>query len=159
MPTAPLLDFSTIDLTRTAATHAEIYRLLKQSGSFALLDGILHFDPSTPLVVGFKEIRAEDWWARDHIPGRPLFPGALMIETAAQLCAWDYMKRSELAPDVFVGFGGLENTRFRGIVEPGRRMIFAGEVKRIRSRMFTYAAQGFVDGCLVFETDVLGVVV
>lgn len=159
MPSTPLLDLETIDLSRTIVGRDEIYRLLKQSGSFAMLDGILHFDAQGTLVAGFKDIRGDDWWAPDHIPGRPIFPGALMIESAAQLCAWDYMKRAVHSPDVFVGFGGLEGTRFRGVVEPGQRMIFVGAVKRIRSRMFTYSAQGFVAGNLVFETDVLGVVV
>jgi 3-hydroxyacyl-[acyl-carrier-protein] dehydratase len=159
MPSTPLFDFETIDLSRTVASRDEIYRLLKQSGRFAMLDGILHFDPQGSVVLGFKEILPGDWWAADHIPGRPIFPGALMIEAAAQLCAWDYMKRAHGSEDVFVGFGGLESTRFRGLVEPGCRMIFAGAVKRIRSRMFTYAAQAFVDRELVFETDVIGVIV
>jgi 3-hydroxyacyl-[acyl-carrier-protein] dehydratase len=159
MPSTHLLDFEKLDLSRSVATHAEIYSVIKQRGRFALLDGVLHFDRASELVVGFKDIRADDWWAPDHIPGRPIFPGALMIESAAQLCSWDFMKRGTHPNETFVGFGGLDGTRFRGIVEPGHRMIFAGTVKRSRSRMFTYVAQGFVERELVFETEVIGVIV
>ena len=159
MPTTPFFDLETLDLSKPVATHDEIYSVIKQRGRFALLDGVLHVDAEAQLVVGYKEIRADDWWAVDHIPGRPIFPGALMIESAAQLCSWDFMKRLSASSDVFVGFGGLDGTRFRGLVEPGHRMIFAGKVKRFRSRMFTYEAQGFVERDLVFETEVIGVIV
>src|SRR5262245_43638878 len=118
MPSQSILDFANVDLTHTRFTRDDIYSKLKQRGRFAVLDGVLHFDPNDPVIVGFKEIRADDWWASDHIPGRPLFPGVLMIESAAQLCTFDYMARH---PEMtqFLGFGGLEETRFRGTVEPG----------------------------------------
>ena len=87
-----------------------------------------------------------------------MFPGVLMIEAAAQICTYDFMARSE-DKDVFVGFGGLNNTRFRRTVEPGCRLVMAGKLMRSRSRMFTYQAQGFVDQQLVFEAEIMGVVV
>jgi 3-hydroxyacyl-[acyl-carrier-protein] dehydratase len=158
MPSAPLLDFDAVDLTRTIAGREKIYSILRQAGRFALLDGILHEDIEGGLVVGYKDIRADDWWAPDHIPGRPLFPGALMIESAAQVCSYDYMMRRGDLGEHFLGFGGLGETRFRGAVEPGVRMLFAGRVSRVRRSMFIYDAQGFVDRGLVFETQIMGVV-
>jgi 3-hydroxyacyl-[acyl-carrier-protein] dehydratase len=159
MPTTPILDFETLDLSHTLVAPREIYSRLRHGGRFQLLDGVLHVDPGGKFLVGFKDIRADDWWAADHIPGRPIFPGALMIETAAHLCSYDYMSRSGLESETFLGFGGLDNIRFRGLVEPGVRMLFAAEMKRIRSKMFAYHAQGFVEREMVFEADVLGVVI
>jgi 3-hydroxyacyl-[acyl-carrier-protein] dehydratase len=158
MPSKPLLDFETTDLSKVVTTHDELYKVLRQAGTFALLDGILHMDPNGELVVGYKDIRDDDWWVPDHIPGRPLFPGALMIEACAQVCSYDYLMRVDDLDGRFLGFGGLGETRFRGQVEPGVRMIFAGKVTRVRKSMFLYDAQGFVDGKLVFETVVRGVV-
>jgi 3-hydroxyacyl-[acyl-carrier-protein] dehydratase len=159
LPTVAPIDLETLDLSRTVVTAAEIYATCRQSGRFALLDGLLHFSPGGDVVVGFKEIRADDWWAPDHIPGRPLFPGVLMIETAAQMCSFDFMRRNPAVSDAFIGFGGVDATRFRGIVEPPVRLILAARVKRLRQGMFTYEAQGFVEGKLVFQTEILGVVV
>jgi 3-hydroxyacyl-[acyl-carrier-protein] dehydratase len=159
MSTTPILDFETTDLSRVVVPKAEIYTLLRHGGRFQLLDGILHIEPEGKFVVGFKDIVAGDWWTADHIPGRPIFPGALMIEAAAQVCSFDYMKRAGMGSNAFLGFGGLDNIRFRGLVEPGVRMLFAGEMKRIRSKMFSYHTQGFVEREIVFEADVLGVVV
>lgn len=160
MPAKNLVELCTLDLSKAVATKEDIHRYLKQRGRFSMLDGILHEDIDGKFAVGFKEIRSDDWWASDHIPGRPLFPGALMIETAAQLASYDFQKnRSEVGDDRFLGFGGLEKTRFRGAVIPDCRMIFVASLKRIRTTMFVYATQGFVADELVFETEVLGVVV
>lgn len=159
MPTAAPLDLTGLDLSRTVISREEIYRTLPHRGRFALLDGVLHFDPSHALIVGFKEIRGDDWWACDHIPGRPLFPGVLMVEAAAQLSSFDFMRRRPERPDAFVGFGGLETTRFRGTVEPPERLVFAARSLRVRSTLFTYEAQAFVGDKLVFQTEILGVTI
>lgn len=157
MPSSPLIDLDQIDLSQTVATRAEILTVLKQRGPFAMLDAIVHRGTEPELIVGYKDIRSDDWWADAHIPGRPIFPGALMIETSAQLCAYDYLVRMPKADERFVGFGGLNATRFRGLVEPTARMYFVGKPNRIRSGMFIYFAQGFVEGRMVFETEVMGV--
>ena len=65
-------------------------------------------------IVGFKDIRDDEFWVAGHIPGRPLFPGVLMIETAAQLASF-YTKKF-VGWKGFVGFGAVENCRFRAQV-------------------------------------------
>ncbi len=157
MAPPPLVDLASIDLSRVVATRDEIYAVLRQRGRLALLDGIAHYDPDEPLAIAWKDIRADDWWAPDHIPGRPLFPGVLMIEAAAQLASWDYLRRSA-GGDVFVGFVGVDETRFRGTVEPGVRFVLATRPTRVRSRTFVYAVSGHVEGKLVFETVVTGAI-
>ena len=157
MANAPLLDPALIDLSRTVATKSEIYAVLKQAGRFALLDSIAYFGKEDGTAVGWKDIRADDWWAADHIPGRPLFPGVLMTEAAAQLASWDYIQRTQDFQS-FLGFAGLNETRVRGIVEPGVRMHWISKTLRIRTRMFVYQVQGFVAESLVFETEVVGTI-
>lgn len=159
MPSAPLIDFEALDLSKVVVPPEQIRDFCQQRGQFEMLDGILHFDLEAKCVVGFKDIRADDWWADGHIPGRPIFPGALQCEGAAQLCTYDFMHRRKDLAGAFVGFAGMNKTRFRGIVEPPCRLIWVGEVRNVRRTMFTYYAQGFVDRKLVFETEIMGVVV
>ena len=159
MPGEPLVEIETLEQTRVIATRDDILAKIRQRGRFALLDGILQVDGEKGAIVGFKEIRADDWWAADHVPGRPIFPGALMCEAAAQLCSYDYLRTHTLPPGGFLGFGGMDATRFRGVVQPDCRMILVARPERLRSRMFTYSAQGFVGRDLVFETQILGVLV
>jgi 3-hydroxyacyl-[acyl-carrier-protein] dehydratase len=159
MPSAPLLDFETVDLDQVIATREEIREVIMQRGRFEMLDGIAHMDHEGDLVVGFLDLAADAWWAPDHVPGRPLFPGALMIEAAAQLCTFDFMRRQPDMTDTFVGFAGVNKVRYRGTVEPACRMYFAGRVIRIRRSMFTYMTQGFVDRKLVYEGEIMGMIV
>jgi len=158
MASAPILDFDSVNLTEDLFSKADVLKVLKQRGTFEMLDGVLHMDAESNLIVGYKEIRGTDWWASDHIPGRPIFPGALMVEGAAQLCTFDFLQRQPEMVGTFIGFGGLDETRFRSSVEPDCRLIMAGKVLRIRSRMFIYYTQGFVEGKLAFETQIRGVV-
>jgi len=158
MAAAPLLDLSTIDLEQRIFGPEELRASLAQRGTFEMLNGIIHRDVEAGLIVGYKVIRADDWWAADHIPGRPLFPGVLMIEAAAQLCSFDFDQRNPMG-DAFVGFAGVGKTRFRGTVEPEGSLYFVGKLERLRSSMFTYAAQGFYAGKLVLETEVTGTVI
>ena len=156
MASSPLLDLDTIDLDACIAGPEELRKSLAQRGTFFMLDGVIHRDVDAGLVVGFKDIKADDWWAPDHIPGRPLFPGVLMIESAAQLCSYDFDLRQP-QNDSFVGFGGVNQTRFRGTVEPEGRLYFTGKLNRVRRSMFMYFAQAQFNGKLVFETEILGV--
>jgi 3-hydroxyacyl-[acyl-carrier-protein] dehydratase len=159
MPSEPFLDVTKLDLERVLTPKEEILEVLRHRGRFAMLDAILARDVEANLIVGIKAIHSSDWWAPDHIPGRPIFPGVLQIETAAQLCSYDYLLRHQGEEKPFIGFAGVDGVRFRGIVEPDVRMVFAGRLARMRSGFFTYDAQGFVDGQLVFEARVLGAVV
>lgn len=160
MPAPPLVDLDSINLSEVIATREDMFAHLEQRGRFALLDGILHRDADEGLIIGFKDIRADDWWAEDHIPGRPIFPGALMIEAGAQLCSYDSgLLRTDPDDQRFFGFGGLNATRFRGVVEPGMRLLFIAKLHRLRSTMFIYFMQGFVERKLVFETEVIGVAI
>jgi 3-hydroxymyristoyl/3-hydroxydecanoyl-(acyl carrier protein) dehydratase len=154
----PLIDLDTVDLTRVVAGRDAIRRHCLQRNRFEMIDAIVLHDIPGEVIVGFKEIRRDDWWAPDHIPGRPLFPGVLQIEGAAQMCSYDFMERMPNLEGKFVGFGGVDATRFRAQVEPDCRLVFVAKPRRMRSSMFTYSAQGFVDKKLVFETEIIGVV-
>ena len=158
MASSPLLDFDAVDLSRTVVPIESVREHCQQRNRFEMLHGILHLDLESGLIVGYRDIHADDWWAEDHVPGRPIFPGALQIEGAAQLCTYAFMRRSTERAGQFVGFAGLNDTRFRGIVEPPSRLIWAARQVKIRSSIFVYQAQGYVDRRMVFETEIMGMV-
>src|ERR1039458_384670 len=74
-------------------------------------------------IVCYKDISHEEFWIRGHIPGRPLMPGVIMIEAAAQMCSLYFSLVS--AMDKFIGFGGVDEVKFRGQVVPGDKLQFA----------------------------------
>jgi 3-hydroxyacyl-[acyl-carrier-protein] dehydratase len=152
----PLVDLTGLDLSQTVYSHDELYGMLKQAGRFALLDQVVRHEESEDFSVASKAIKADDWWAEDHIPGRPLFPGVLMVEACAQLGSWDFLQRHPEHQHRFIGFVRIGDTRFRGTVEPACELIFVAKLKRFRSLMFTYTCQGIVDGKVMFDTEISG---
>ncbi|MEX1026164.1 MAG: hypothetical protein WD226_13900 [Planctomycetota bacterium] len=158
MPFRPLADLASLDLSTPVFGREALYEVLSQQGRFALVDGVLHSDLERDLVVGYREVRSDEWWAKDHIPGRPLFPGTLMVEASAQLATFDFHQRRPEVKDAFIGFTGIENTRFRATVEPDCRLLLVCRVARLRSTMFTYDVQGVVDENIVFESRISGMV-
>jgi 3-hydroxymyristoyl/3-hydroxydecanoyl-(acyl carrier protein) dehydratase len=159
LATPSLVDVDALDLSHVIHGKDTIQRYCKQRGRLALLDGIVHEDHEAGLVIGFLDILADAWWTTDHIPGRPIFPGVLHAEGAAQLCSFDFLRRNPALSEKFVGFAGLNDTRFRGLVEPGVRLHWVGKLHRVRTTMFTYRAEGFVGRNLVFETEIMGVII
>jgi 3-hydroxyacyl-[acyl-carrier-protein] dehydratase len=57
-----------------------------------------------------------------------------------------------------VGFGGLEDVRFRDPVVPGDRLIFIGQLTKLRSgRMLVSDFQGVVRDSIVVEGVIKGI--
>ncbi len=158
MPAPLLIEKEKLELTEIVIPIEKIREVCKQRGRLELLDGITYFDLEESLVVGFRDLKPDDWWTADHIPGRPIFPGVLMIEGAAQLCTYHFIHRRPDQEGKFVGYRGVDDVRFRGMVGPGQRITWVGQARRLRRNMFTYATQAFTEGRMVFEGTILGAV-
>lgn len=157
MASEPLLDLTTIDLHGVAATPEEVGRINPQTGHMRHLDHVIWIAPDLTMAVGVKQVRHDEFWIPGHIPGRPLFPGVLMIEAAAQLCS--FLFRSRTGEDRFLGFTHCDKTVFRGQVVPGDRMYLVVREIHFSRRRFTCAGQGVVDGRLVLETEITGMAI
>ncbi len=155
MPPALLFDLTQIDLTEKPIFDKEaIGEVNPQRFEMQQLDGILWYDKEKRLILGFKDVTESEFWVRGHIPGRPLMPGVIMIETAAQLLSFFVKKIYEV--DAFIGFASVDSTKFRSIVKPGDRLYLLGHLTKCSGRKYTANVQGVVDDTMVFETVVSG---
>ncbi len=155
MPPTLLFDISGIDLNHVIHDAAAIREENAQRGSFQQLQAVVFADPETKTFVGYKDVGHDEFWVKDHVPGRPLFPGVLMLELGAQLAS--YYTRKYAGWTGFLGFGGADNVRFRGQVLPGQRLYVLGKQKSLRHRMMVCEIQGLVEGNMVFEATIIGV--
>jgi len=155
MPPKPLVDLREFDLDRVVFGPEEIRKRNPQRYEFELLQGVLVFRPQDGFLIGEHRATQDSFWVRGHIPGRPLMPGVLLLELAAQLCSF-YWRAAYPDEPRFFGFGGIKSTRFRGMVVPGDRLILVGKTVQIKQRRAIFDAQGFVDEAIVFETRIIG---
>lgn len=154
MPPQPLFDLSKIDQTHLLADREGIYKVNPHRYEFMQLSGIYSLDKEKWEIAGYRDVTADEFWVKGHIPGRPLFPGVLMIETAAQLVSYFAMTMSP--GKGFMGFAGVENVKFRGSVTPGQRIVMLGKMVDWRPRRCVGATQGFVNGDMVYEGVISG---
>ncbi|HHT9159139.1 MAG: hypothetical protein A2099_00680 [Planctomycetes bacterium GWF2_39_10] len=157
MPQEILIDLSTLDLNKSIVDMNEIRAIIPHRFEMEQINGIIKFDPEQKIIVGYKDVSNNEFWVRGHIPGRPLMPGVLMLEAAAQLCTYYYKKTTQ--DDRFLGFGGVDKVKFRGKVVPGDKIILIAKNKELRSRRAVFDTQGVVNGNLVFEGVIIGMVV
>ncbi len=158
MPPAPLIELDDIDLTRVLMTREQIYQELPHRHEFMQLDGLVYMNDDVTAAVAFRDVRPDEFWVRGHLPGRPIFPGVLMIETAAQIASLVASRYGQLG-DRFIGLSGVDKAKFRGVVEPNQRLYILAKLLRSRERRFECMAQGVVDGKIVFEAQIIGMTI
>jgi 3-hydroxyacyl-[acyl-carrier-protein] dehydratase len=156
MPPELHYDPAKLDLEKILVDQEGIRRVNPQRFEMEQLTAIVLVDDEQHLLAGYKDVRADEFWTRGHMPGYPLLPGVLMCEAAAQLCAYYTFTHGLLQGD-FIGFGGLENVRFRSPVRPGDRFVLIGKATRLHRRQTIFNVQGFVGSTMVFHADVIGV--
>lgn len=152
-----LLDFAEYDLHRVVAGIDEIRRYNPQRYEVEQLTAIVFEDLSRHVVVGYHDVAADAFWVRGHMPGMPLMPGVLMCEAAAQLCSY-FCCKHDLLGSRMIGFGGLDEVRFRDPVFPGQRLVIVSKMEKLRrGAMVISRFQSFVDQNLVCEGLIRGV--
>lgn len=154
MPPSLLFDIAGIDLNKVLYGQEEIRQYNQQRGDMEHLNGIVYADSEKGQLIGYKDVRHDEFWVAGHIPGRPLLPGVLMIEAAAQLAS--FYTKAYLKWDGFLGFSGVDECKFRLPVVPGNRMYILGKQLSIRHHRLCCEMQGLVNGNLIFQCQITG---
>jgi 3-hydroxyacyl-[acyl-carrier-protein] dehydratase len=152
MPPPVIFDVTKLDPTKVIYGREEIDKVIPQRFEMSQLSAIIYEEPD--LMVGYLDVTGDEFWVRGHIPGRPLMPGVLMIECAAQICAFNAMKRN---PEMgFIGFARCTDVIFRGTVTPPSRLFMAVQMVERNRRRAVGKAQGICNGAMVFEAVITG---
>ena len=155
MPPEQILDLASLDFNNILADREVIYgQYLPHRFEFERLDAIIYNDPKAHLIAGYRDLPDDEFWIRGHIPGRPIFPGVMMIETAAQLVSFAVMTSE--TREGFLGFAAVDEVKFRGSVEPGQRVLMVGKMIDIRPRRCVGYTQAYVEGKMVYEGKITG---
>ena len=124
----------------------QIEQILPHRDPFLLIDEVIELDPGKR-VVARRAVRAEDPWFAGHFPGRPVMPGVLIVEAMAQTGAiailFEEANRGKIA-----FFAGIDDCRFKRVVEPGDVLTLTCEIAEMRGPIGRGKATAYVGDTL-----------
>jgi len=155
MPPTQIIDPTQIDFDQIVCDVDAIEAINPHRYGMRMLDAIVHIDRTQHIIVGYRDIRDDEFWVPGHMPGHPLLPGVLMCEAAAQIGCF-YTKTHGAMFNDLMGLGGIENARFRAPVVPGDRLVLVARGRKIHRRKSEFEVHGYVGSTMVFNADVIG---
>ena len=117
-------------LLATPFGRETIESIIPHRPPFLLVDEVLEIEPGRR-VVGRLTVPADGWWFPGHFPGRPVMPGVLTIEAIAQCGAVAVLAAQDNAGKIPF-FAGIDDCRFKRVVEPGDLLDLECEFVRVR---------------------------
>ena len=152
-----IIDPASLDFNNVIADVVEIRKYNPQRFEMEQLTAIILEDLERHVCVGYKDITFDEFWVRGHMPKMPLMPGVMMLEAAAQMCSY-FSQKYDLLGAAMVGFGGLEEVKFREPVIPGDRLVLACEMTKLRRGALVITKfQGFVRNSIAVEGILKGI--
>jgi 3-hydroxyacyl-[acyl-carrier-protein] dehydratase len=108
----------------------QIEAIIPHRDPFLFLDEVLELEPGRR-VVARKHVRPDEWFFAGHFPGRPIMPGVIMVEALAQAGAVAVLAEEENRGKLAL-FAGIDDVRFKRIVEPGEELTLSCEIESVR---------------------------
>jgi 3-hydroxyacyl-[acyl-carrier-protein] dehydratase len=156
MPPKAIVEFDQFP-QETVADIEAIRKINPQRLEMEQVTAITKMDFETGIMVGYKDVTPNEFWVKGHMPFFALMPGVLMLEAAAQMGSYFCRRQGHLIAGDFIGLGGMDRVRFRGVVRPGDRLWIVGRIGKPHTRRMAFEFQGFVNGKMVFEAEMLGI--
>ena len=119
-----------------------IEQILPHRPPFLLLDEVVELDPGSR-VVARKTVTDED--CAGHFPGNPIMPGVKMVEALAQAGAVAVLSEEENRGKLAL-FAGIDEVRFKRIVEPGDELVYECRLETVRGPIGKGKARATVNG-------------
>ncbi len=122
----------------------EIMALLPHRYPFLLVDRITEIELNKR-IVGYKNITINEPCFTGHFPGKPIFPGVLILEAMAQTAGILGFKSVGNTDDLYL-YAGIDNARFKHPVVPGDRLDMEVELIKERRGIWKFSGVARVDG-------------
>lgn len=121
-----------------------IQRIIPHRYPFLLVDRVEDID-GTKSGVGIKNVTMNEPQFTGHFPGRPVFPGVLMVEAMAQTAAVVVGVGMGLADKEFgVYFMAIDGVKFRRKVGPGDTLRMRVETLRGGGKVWKFRGRATV---------------
>ena len=123
----------------------QIQKLIPHRWPILMVDRIVEYDPARSYIRGEKGVTSSEWFFQGHFPGLPVMPGVLQVEALAQTMAV-YVAQQTGFGDRIGLFAGIEECRFKRVVQPGDRLTLEVTMEKLGKRFGRGKAVASVDG-------------
>jgi len=135
----------------------QIINYLPHRYPFLLVDRIISIIPDQS-IVALKNVTINEPFFQGHFPGKPVMPGVLIIEAIAQaggVLMYKQAKQNQFQDDFLFYLAGIDNARFKRIVEPGDQLRLEVNFVKARREICKLTGLATVDGQLVCEAELI----
>jgi len=137
----------------------EIMSYLPHRYPMLLIDRVLDYKVGETLHA-IKNVTANEPIFTGHFPGRPVFPGVLILEAMAQATGLLGFKtieaqKGEVDPNELYLFAAIDNARFKQPVVPGDQIHFHVKFIKERRGIWKFSGEAFVDGKLAACAEIM----
>jgi|GEM_PF-240834 len=133
----------------------KILTLLPHRYPILLVDRVLELEPHKS-IKALKNVSINEPYFMGHFPKRPVMPGVLILEALAQTAALLTFAEEPHDPDnTLYLFVGIDNARFKRVVEPGDQLILNVTFERHMRGIWKFEARAEVDGMVAAEAGLI----
>lgn len=101
--------------------------LLPHGAEFRFIDRLVSLKPGQSGEGEYK-IRGDESFLRGHFPGKPVFPGVLLVEAAAQLAGVVAQSDPKIPPLKNLKLTALRNVKILGAAKPGETILLEATI-------------------------------
>ena len=126
--------------------------LLPHGPEFRFVDRLVELEPGKT-GVGEYRVRGDEPFLQGHFPGRPMFPGVLLVEAVAQLAGVVAQSDPVIPP-----LDGLKLTAIRGVkivgtASPGQAIRLNASILGRMNHLINAQGSALVNGALVMQCE------
>ncbi len=136
----------------------EVMRRLPHRYPMLMVDRVLEC-VSGERITALKNVTATEVVFQGHFPGRPVFPGVLIIEALAQTGGFMILHSVESPEKVLLFFAAIDKVRFRKPVSPGDQLRFELNMLSFKRGICKMDGKAYVDGAVVCEAELTAAIV
>ena len=134
----------------------EIRKYLPHRYPFLFVDRVVELIPGKS-IVAYKNLSINEPYFDGHFPGKPIFPGVLLLEAMAQAAGILGFKTKEKTPQEgsIYYFAAADELRFKRPCVPGDRVMLRAELLSERRGIAKFKVSADVDGELAASATIL----
>lgn len=139
----------------TSMAISEILDYLPHRYPFLLIDRILECNDT--YLIAIKNVSMNEPFFMGHFPQKPVMPGVLIVEALAQASGMLIFKsvQRQLDKDFWFYLAGIDNARFKRIVEPGDQLRLEVELLKVKRDIWKFKGTATVEGQIACSAEII----